>query len=71
MTNMATITCEFCGEEVDTTDRNVFKRVVGWVQNKGGASPVVLQDGPFGWAHYACIDIAKSSPIDASSSSLF
>ena len=62
--------CEFCGLDVDVNAKGSFKRVIGWVQNKGSASPA-LMSSPTGWAHYGCIEIEKREPIKRQSQSLF
>ncbi len=65
---MFTTNCEFCNEPVDTRANGSYKRVVGWVQNKGGA--IALPSAPIGWAHYSCIETEKKSPIDRNSPTL-
>jgi hypothetical protein len=50
--------CEFCGKEVDPSDKTNWHRVSAWRKNSGG-SAVLFPEGPYGHACGLCIQEKK------------
>ncbi len=66
---MAHVSCEYCGETVNTLNSNAFQEVIGWV-NRGRKRGVnqIREEKPTGrWAHSVCI----ANPTGTTQTELF
>ena len=58
------ILCDICGLPVAAGSPN-YRKITGWeqVRKGGGANAITMRREVGVWAHYTCIDIAKSGLV--------
>ena len=59
------VSCYFCGEPVDPTARDTYRRVVGWErkavsESRKGGSDIVLRTAGDELAHGRCVLMVKT-----------
>jgi hypothetical protein len=53
--------CDFCHQELDPTAPGSMRKVIGWVEARGGggANHVADKSAPLGYAHKICLEVER------------